>query len=221
MNKVEYLEVQMDAFKDSSELSLKLSKLKGFEFKKYTPEKKVGVEGFRKNLLEIGLTETFYAEEYKNAIGTINKRPDDIKEILQKYLDKIITSNKLLIIDQYIFPNYADNGYSIFLGEILDRYIVRLDEIRFITSSNRGKYSLENEKAILTSLINKKPSLKIIVGVTENFHDRFWISDYKSKGMFLGTSLNGFGKKYALIDYLNAYDVREIISALEIEGLLS
>jgi len=42
------------------------------------------------------------------------------------------------------------------------------------------------------------------------FHDRFWIAD-EVRGVFVGTSLNGIGRRYAIIDYLQQRDVVDIV----------
>ena len=61
-----------------------------------------------------------------------------------------------------------------------------------------------------SSLIQKiNTSIKVSQKYTDDFHDRFWIIDDK-KGLFIGTSLNGIGKRYSLIDYLQDSDVANI-----------
>lgn len=45
---------------------------------------------------------------------------------------------------------------------------------------------------------------------TEEFHDRFWIAN-ECNGFTPGTSLNGVGKKYASINFMDKEDVKNII----------
>ena len=61
--------------------------------------------------------------------------------------------------------------------------------------------------------------IKLVLRTSENFHDRFWIAD-RSRGLFVGTSPNGIGKRYALADYMDADDVKTIVDALALERLL-
>jgi len=214
MKKIAYFKVEMDPMADYEELVIKLSKMEGYEFFQHFPEDGLGIEQEKEWLIKVGLTEAFYAQKYYEALGTTSHRPDDIKALVQKYLDRIITTSKLLIIDRYIFPSRHDSNYANFVGDILDKYLATLDEITFITSATHNA-TLKN--SITTLLKSKKASLNINFKFTEDFHDRFWISDHNDKGLFLGTSLNGYGKRYALIDYINTTDVRQIIS--ELRGL--
>ncbi len=209
----------MDPFEDEGTLAEKLSVIKDVEFFQYFPEDRGGIDVEREKewLLEVGLTEAFNTAQHYEALGTTSHRPHDIKALVQKYLDRIVTTNKLIIIDRYFFPNRCDTNYSSFVGDILDKYLPTLDEITFITSSS---HNATVKNSITTLLQNKKPTLTINFKFTEDFHDRFWISDHNGKGLFLGTSLNGYGRKYALIDYINTTDVRLIISELRTQRLI-
>jgi len=214
MKKVAYFKVEMDPMADYEKLVIKLSEMKGYEFFQYFPQDGLDIEQEKEWLVKVGLTEAFYAQKYYEALGTTSHRPGDIKALIQKYLDRVVTTSKLLIIDRYFFPNRYDTNYPNFVGDILDKYLPNLDEITFITSAN---HNLPVKNSITTLLQGKKPTLNINFKFTEDFHDRFWISDPNDKGLFLGTSLNGYGRKYALIDYVNMTDVRKII--LELRGL--
>jgi hypothetical protein len=55
--------------------------------------------------------------------------------------------------------------------------------------------------------------------VSEKFHDRFWLAD-GARGLVVGTSLNGLGKRYALVDFMQPSDVRDVVQALKTEGFL-
>ena len=65
------------------------------------------------------------------------------------------------------------------------------------------------ENAFLRMVNTIKPGLVHRIKYTTAFHDRFWIAD-KTRGVFVGTSLNGIGKRYSIADYLREEDVREI-----------
>ena len=87
-----------------------------------------------------------------------------------------------------------------------------------IITNNKIDDSLKT--SIEGKLKSSKPALSINHNVTENYHDRFWISNNREKGIVTGTSLNGLGRKFTLIDRLNTSDVRDIITSLKSEGLL-
>lgn len=215
--KVTYLQVKMDPLKDESDLFNELSKLKEFDFSYYSPKEGQSIEQTREWLAKIGLTEAFYGQQYYEDIGRVGQRPSDIVPILHKYLDKVITVKKLTILDRYIFPSKHDNNYSAFFMSVIEKYLPSLDELTIISSPKHNE-KIKNE--ILQLLKSKKPTLNVKISLSDLFHDRLWISDFNSRGLILGTSLNGFGKKYALIDFLNSNDVKVIVKELTSHNLI-
>ncbi len=213
-----YLKVLINPLDDETKLVEKLSEIKDVEFFHYFPENnEINIEKEKEWLLDVGITEAFNTSQYLEALGTTSHRPGDIKLLIQKYLDRTIKTNKLIIIDRYFFPNNHDATYPNFVVDILDKYLSIIDEITFITSPRYNSVAANSIKSLLFS---KKETLTINIKHTDDFHDRFWISNYNGKGLFLGTSLNGFGRKYALIDYINTADVRLIIAELNTQGLI-
>ena len=70
----------------------------------------------------------------------------------------------------------------------------------------------------MKDILNKN-KIKMTVEKCNEFHDRFWVGIDNRKGVVLGTSLNGIGKKIALVDILKESDVDAIIDELKIAGL--
>ena len=64
------------------------------------------------------------------------------------------------------------------------------------------------------------PSITLQHSICNRYHDRFWITSTRSEGLVVGTSLNGLGKRYALVDKLAADDVHSIVSSLSQEGVI-
>jgi hypothetical protein len=137
--------------------------------------------------------------------------------IIQKYLDKVIIDNELIIVDPYFFPTRHDTSYSSFIASILDKYLPTIDTIKIITST---RFNATIKAQIYSELRAIKPTLNIIHSQSDDYHDRYWISNNREKGIIIGTSLNGLGNKYALIDRLNTTDVREIVTELISGGLI-
>lgn len=214
MTKEFFIRVSTDPGTELEDLASKLEKIKGFKFYEYTPQ--TG-EIEKDWLIEVGQTLALQTEDVSEALGTTSHQPNDIKELIQKFLDKIITTNQLLIVDRFIFPTKRDSNYPNFLCDLLDKYIGTLEKIIFITSPS---YERPVQVSVETLLKSKKPTLNIEYKFSDEYHDRFWISDFDKRGVFLGTSLNGYGRKYALVDYINISDVRQIVSSLRDEGLL-
>jgi hypothetical protein len=76
---------------------------------------------------------------------------------------------------------------------------------------------LSSIEALLQS---HKPSLNIIHSKSDDFHDRYWISGNREKAILTGTSINGLGNKFALVDRVNTSDVRVIVNELKSRGLI-
>jgi hypothetical protein len=55
------------------------------------------------------------------------------------------------------------------------------------------------EKAFYNGVTSIRASTNVQTKYTNVFHDRFWIAD-EERGLFIGTSLNGIGHRYAVSD---------------------
>ncbi|MEI6852009.1 MAG: hypothetical protein WCL06_04165 [Bacteroidota bacterium] len=138
--------------------------------------------------------------------------------LIQSYLDRVNIDKELIIVDPYFFAKQRTPGYVNFIDQVLDKYIPTIEDLIIVTNS----YAIDAtvKSAIISTLKGKKPSLNIIHKQNDDFHDRFWISGAREKGLVMGTSMNGLGNKIALIDRLNTSDVRDIITELKNNGLL-
>lgn len=168
-------------------------------------------DGFT-NFIEIGLVN----EDVVGAGTPQNK----IIPILQKFLNKVDVDHELIILDPYFFAPTRISNYADLIESILLPYLVRLTTLRIITTDNPGKIDLALKGSIETKLKAHNAGLQIIHTRSANYHDRFWISGGREKGLVSGTSLNGLGNRLALIDRLNTTDVREIVAALAADGLI-
>lgn len=171
----------------------------------------------REYILENGVSSLLTVESIYESFVPQGLGIDKIIAILQKYLDKVVIDNELIIIDPYLFAPNRDFTYAQTIFDLLDKYLTVVDTLIIITN-NRVDHALK--ATIEVELKLRKPALSIVHKMTENYHDRFWISNGRQKGIVTGTSLNGLGRKFALIDRLNTRDVREIITSLTSEGLL-
>lgn len=169
------------------------------------------------DLIELGQTVILTPEVWHEATGTPYDKTKDIIVVFKKYLDRVVLSNHLILIDYYIFSDKNEkNKYSDFITQIFSEHLKKLQKITFITS--KDKYKKKTEQAIVESFLNIKRHLKIETKFSDKFHDRFWLCG--KKGMFVGTSLTGIGKKYCLIDYINHDDILDINKYLLDEGLI-
>jgi hypothetical protein len=129
-------------------------------------------------------------------------------ETLDYKIDRCAPTTSMLLIDPYLYPNGTDVSYENDLISVFRRFIGKISTLRVATLQNPRDANLEARIDASIRAIN--PNIQIEKKYTNVFHDRFWIAD-DARGLFLGTSLNGVGKRYALIDYLRDDDVVQIV----------
>jgi hypothetical protein len=138
-----------------------------------------------------------------------------IVDLLHDQLTRLFPVDEIIIVDNYIFPKISDTiekrDYLQLFEDIFTPVVKNIKTIKFITLP---KYNHDLYLEFKDLLLAMNPSLDVFCKMSDEFHDRFWIAD-RSKGLFIGTSLNGIGKRYALIDMVRDDDTAEILSILE------
>ena len=115
-------------------------------------------------------------------------------------------THSFTLIDPYIFSKSADAYYADDLEYLLASTARKCAEFLIVTKASRDSVL---EADVISRLIAINPGLAITRKYSDVFHDRFWISD-GNKGIFVGTSPNGLGKRYALVDFLMEDDAHDI-----------
>lgn len=206
MKKVHYFRVEMNPEQNIQALKRELTNYIDFKFIDYYPS-----EEQENTIFRYGVT-SIINPIYHEFIGTPRDDRNLFIETLQKFLDNVITTNDLTIIDSYLFPDKHDVDYPNLLIDILKKYIPKLSKLTIVT---KNRFNKPLQTTIFEEIKNINPRIIIDLKLTDLFHDRFWLSNPNSKGIFVGTSLNGLGKKYTLIDYINIDDVKQIFDELK------
>lgn len=142
-----------------------------------------------------------------------------IINVMHRYLDSIQVDEELIIVDPYFFAKTSEvESYSNIIKKILKKYQSKLEKIRIVTLPNKVDFEVKNN--IKKNIKELNESIDIVHVKSGKFHDRFWISNNRSKGVITGTSINGLGKRYALVDRIDDFDVKSIINGLKTENLL-
>jgi hypothetical protein len=174
-------------------------------------------DDFLKYITTYGFTSYINRELILEDIVQKTDKKDKIVEIMKSFLDEIKIDKDLIIIDPYLFSETKDNSYVDFLMLILSDYLSRLEKIILITNAKVD----EQLKNIIEDRIKKiNQEIDIQHFKSDDWHDRFWISNTSEKGILTGTSLNGLGKRYAIIDRLAEVDVKAIIKILKIKKII-
>ncbi len=209
-------------YKEIDELEQFL-KEKDIELYFVEPEKSDIFEECKKLILEDGPSMIFsYGNLTEEVLAKTNIQDSKSYSLLIWMLREKLTYftriDELIIIDNYFFnwePAHHDHCMQLF-EDVFSDIIPNLDSFKFIT---KPKYNNSNFNAIKNFIHSINSKIYVSVKTSKDFHDRFWIVDEK-KGLFIGTSLNGIGNKYALVDYLQEDDVNYIVNVLNDERLI-
>lgn len=132
--------------------------------------------------------------------------------LIQILIDKLIKlspSQNLTIIDPYLFATTKYKlDYIKILEDIFNQITHLVSSVNFITGKRYDNVLYDEVRA---SILEINPRISIKHKTTEDFHDRIWIVDFV-KGLYVGTSLNGIGNKYAVIDNMSEEDIKVIVS---------
>jgi hypothetical protein len=138
--------------------------------------------------------------------------------VLATQLESLSPSSDLIIEDPYFFSvNLANKAeYLDVFRQIFSAVIPKIASLRIVT---KAEYNVELYQSIRDIVTSLNPQINISHKTTGDFHDRFWIAD-EARGLFVGCSLNGIGKRYALVDFMENDDVVQIVEELRRAKLL-
>ena len=165
-------------------------------------------------ILKHGVSHLLNIQTLNEDVVVAGTPENKIIQVLIKYLNKIEIDNELIIVDPFFLAPTRLPDYPALVESLLLNFLPTIDVIRLITTANPSKIDTGLQSQIEAKLKSHKSSLQIIHSTTNDFHDRFWISSNREKGLVTGTSLNGLGNKFALVDRLNTSDVRDIVKEL-------
>lgn len=172
-----------------------------------------------KYILDHGLSSLIGIQPLNEQLIVKGESENKIVVFFQKYLDKVGIDNELIIVDPYFYSPNSNSSYHLMIHSVLAPYLPNISTLRIVTLPG-GKISPTIKQNVESTLTGANPHLVIEHKTSSDYHDRFWISNNREKGIIVGTSFNGLGNKYSLIDRLNTSDVREIVSSLISNGLL-
>ncbi|RQM44061.1 hypothetical protein EHZ19_30765 [Paraburkholderia bannensis] len=158
----------------------------------------------REYIVENGISSLFHFTLTCDAVTHPGIHVDDIEKIILGFVSKLNGVEDLYIIDPYF---YSDEPQCVALfGKMIAALSKNLKTITFFTNGKTARKK-DAMHAVLSQLV---PLVTVGDVKTDKFHDRYWIDAAKHIGIVMGTSLNGIGKKIALVDNLSHYDAEEI-----------
>lgn len=178
-------------------------------------------EEFRQNILDHGITSFFLRQTLTEAIVPKGSPSTDVLTILHAYLSGIPVKDELIVVDPYFFSKTDDPGaYAGLVVDVLRPFLTKLRRVHVVTGSGPKKYNQNTQQAVVQALAEASTTCTLSAATSDDYHDRFWISANRSKGILTGTSLNGLGRRYALVDRLQEADVNDIVMSLGAAALL-
>jgi hypothetical protein len=165
------------------------------------------MEGAKQILKDQGATRILSRQLLTEEVLPDNSPRGLLLDTLTYKLDRCAPTTSMLLIDPYLYPLSHDHSYESDLTTVLGPIVSKVALIRVATLKKRDA---NLEARIEASMRSINSAIRIEKKYTNIFHDRFWIAD-DARGLFLGTSLNGIGKRYALIDYLSEQDTLDIV----------
>jgi len=177
-------------------------------------------DAFIEEIVKYGFTTFLELGPINEDLTTPSTPTNKVASILTKHLSSVGVDNELIIIDPYFFAPSPNTQYLDTVTQVLSPFLGNLTDLRVVTAAHGRAYSSTTRDDIEKRLHNLSASLKIHHTQSNELHDRFWISNKRQKGILTGTSLNGLGKKYAIVDYLDSQDVAEIVNEFSRRSLI-
>jgi hypothetical protein len=175
------------------------------------------VESELKRLVaEKGVSYVWQVVRLQEAVLARTQNVPAIVTLLAAMLSRLAPTQDFVIVDRFLLTKSKSSDYLRTLVSLIEPICRAVCQLIIVTGRNY-------DPQLLTDLIAQAspPGSNCLIThqISDTFHDRFWIAD-RQRGLFIGTSLNGIGLRYALADYLHENDVRDVVTALVSERLL-
>lgn len=141
-----------------------------------------------------------------------------VADIIMEFLKVIDVDDELVIVDPYFFASTSSSNYPALVQSILSPFATQLRAIRVVTLPDKVDPILKQTIEAVVKRLNA--AIEMTHSTSRDYHDRFWISSARSKGILLGSSLNGLGRRYAIVDRLSATDVKDVVDSLVASKLI-
>lgn len=167
---------------------------------------------FIKHITEEGLLSLFNYSITMEDVTSPSMTVDDVESTVAKFVEQLRPLNNLLVIDPYFY------AASTTAHELLQRLLSPHQQDLMSVTVICNQISAPNAENMQAAIKSVSPNASINEIQSKNFHDRFWINPHSGAGLVMGTSLNGIGRKIALVDRLGDKDVQEILELAKDAG---
>jgi hypothetical protein len=169
---------------------------------------------FLHHIAEHGLTSLYSFSIVMEDITSPSLDINDIEKVVAQFVSQLDGAKRIMIVDPYLYAASGTIDVASLFKNLLGKAISALEEVIFVTNGQK----LNTKTAIHAAVSALVPTCKIVDFTTDQFHDRFWVDPDAGRGLVMGTSLNGLGRKIALVDRLKTADVGEIVTLARAAG---
>jgi len=170
---------------------------------------------FLEHIAEHGLSSLYNFTIVMEDVTSPSMSINDIENVIGKFLASLNGAKRLVVIDPYFYSKSSTIDVAIVFKNLLSGISGALEEVMFVTNGKKADAKADIH-AVISAL---DTSIQIRDFTTDEFHDRYWIDPDNNTGIVMGTSLNGLGKKIALVDKLSEDDVVEIVRLARENGI--
>ena len=167
-------------------------------------------------LVEHGVSYVWQLVRLQEAIMPPSADVPALLAMLTQMLTLLSPRESFVVVDRYLLPKKRSADYRDRLVSILEPLATRVASLTLVTDRSHDAALLQD---ISTEISRRAPECRVVHRTSTQFHDRFWLADL-DRGLLVGTSLNGLGNRYALVDRMRSSDVQEIVQALRSEDLV-
>lgn len=129
----------------------------------------------------------------------------DLEALLYTYIEQLDSKgNTVIITDPFLFAS-SEADYIVLIRNILERTKAKTIKLLMPANQNNSTYKLIITAFKYTSFVFK---------VYNDCHDRFWLCPETEKGLMMGASLNGIGKKISRLHMLEQEEVNVLLTEL-------
>lgn len=147
--------------------------------------------------------------------------PEDAEALVAHRLAELAPADHLVITDPYLFPSNpkeGENEYAERLVRLITPILKPGSRLTCLVNDRSNRDLEESVKSVLVAKAPGAPGLDLKIHHCDDFHDRFWIAD-SSRGVVVGASLNGLGRRIFFIDQLSEDDVLAVVAEIRHLGI--
>jgi hypothetical protein len=172
-------------------------------------------QDFANYIAKHGLSSMYRFDFVMEDITSPSLSINEIENVVGKFVAQLDGAKRLLIIDPYLYAKSNAVNVADVFKNLLGKACSALEEIIFVTNGEKADVKVAMHVAV-GALV---PQCKIVDVATDQFHDRFWVDPDAGRGLVMGTSLNGLGRKVALVDRLQDADAVEVATLAKAAGV--